>query len=57
MAKAAEVHDNIVEELKSHVTDGDFITQCIFQPVRTLFSKNSIAVGGNILGIERHTYD
>ncbi|KAI1385522.1 uncharacterized protein F4822DRAFT_413320 [Hypoxylon trugodes] len=54
MAKASEVHSSMVEELKAHVPDGDFLTQCIFQPVPTLFAQNSLASGGNVLGIERN---
>ncbi|KAI1658886.1 FAD-binding domain-containing protein [Daldinia decipiens] len=55
MQKAAEVHEVLVEELKSLVSDGNFITQCIFQPLPTIVSKHSAAGGGNVMGIERNT--
>ncbi|KAI0171913.1 hypothetical protein GGR52DRAFT_447046 [Hypoxylon sp. FL1284] len=54
MAKASEVHDSIVAELAAHVEDGDFLTQCILQPLPTLFAENSVAAGGNVLGLERN---
>ncbi|KAK6845942.1 hypothetical protein PG987_001130 [Apiospora arundinis] len=55
MSKATQVHESLVQELKSYVADGDFITQCIFQPVPTVVSEHSAATGGNIMGVERNT--
>ncbi|OTA93930.1 hypothetical protein M434DRAFT_21159 [Hypoxylon sp. CO27-5] len=55
MNKAAEVHQGLVDELKSYVPDGDFITQCIFQPVPTIVAEHSAAAGGNVMGVERNT--
>lgn len=52
-AKASELHDKLVEELKAFIPDGDFITQCLFQPLPALFGERSAAAGGNIMGIER----
>ncbi|RYP42470.1 hypothetical protein DL767_000158 [Monosporascus sp. MG133] len=57
MSKAAEVHDRLVEELKSYIPDGSFTTQCIFQPLPLVFARHSIAAGGNVLGLERNTSD
>ncbi|KAH6855502.1 hypothetical protein B0I37DRAFT_395565 [Chaetomium sp. MPI-CAGE-AT-0009] len=53
VAKAAELHDTLVSDLKSFITDGDFITQCLFQPFPRLFGQRSAAAGGNMLGIDR----
>ncbi|KAI5919382.1 FAD-binding domain-containing protein [Camillea tinctor] len=55
MNKAAEVHQKLVEELKSYVPDGDFITQCIFQPIPSIASAHSLAAGGNVIGLERYS--
>ncbi|KAI0161873.1 FAD-binding domain-containing protein [Hypoxylon sp. FL1284] len=55
MNKAAEVHQRLVGELKSYVSDGDFITQCIFQPVPAIIAAHSAASGGNVMGLERNT--
>lgn len=57
MAKASEIHDRLVEDLKARVTDGDFATQCIFMPLPTLFAQSSVEAGGNVLGLERNTSD
>lgn len=55
MKKAAEVHQVLVEELKAYVPDGDFITQCIFQPVPAIVAEHSVAAGGNVMGLERNS--
>ncbi|GAW17542.1 hypothetical protein ANO14919_070000 [Xylariales sp. No.14919] len=52
LSKAAEVHNTLVDELKSYVPEGDFVTQCLFQPLPTIFGRRSIATGGNVLGLE-----
>ncbi|KAI1840790.1 hypothetical protein JX266_012997 [Neoarthrinium moseri] len=57
MSKAAEVHDTLVEELRSYIPEGDFITQCLFQPLPMTFAKHSVAIGGNVMGIERNKSD
>ncbi|RYP01737.1 hypothetical protein DL764_006099 [Monosporascus ibericus] len=57
MPKAAEVHDGLVEELKSYVPDFSFIIQCIFQPLPLAFARHAVAAGGNVLGLERNTSD
>lgn len=57
MAKASELHDKLVEDLKAVVPDGNFITQCTFQPLPTLFSEKSLETGGNVIGLERSKHD
>ncbi|KAK9783653.1 hypothetical protein SCAR479_00212 [Seiridium cardinale] len=57
VVKASELHDQLVEELKETVPDGNFITQCLFQPLPTLFAENSSSTGGNIMGVEQHSHD
>ncbi|KAI1501884.1 hypothetical protein F5X99DRAFT_418300 [Biscogniauxia marginata] len=54
MDKASELHDGLIDELKSIVSDGDFMTQCIFQPLPILFSEHSVKAGDNVMGIERN---
>lgn len=46
------MHDELVEELKRVMPAGNFSTQCLFQPVPTLFTKHSIQRGGNVLGLD-----
>lgn len=53
VAKAADLHDGLVSDLKSFIPDGDFVTQCLFQPFPSLFGQRSAAAGGNMLGIDR----
>lgn len=57
MAKASELHDELVEDLKAVVPNGNFITQCTFQPLPTLFAQKSIEAGGNVIGLERYKHD
>ncbi|PVI03649.1 FAD-binding domain-containing protein [Periconia macrospinosa] len=49
--KAGMMHDELVEELKQVIPAGNFSTQCLFQPVPTLFNEHSIQRGGNVLGL------
>ncbi|KAI1341362.1 hypothetical protein F5Y15DRAFT_375842 [Xylariaceae sp. FL0016] len=51
--KAVDLHDELVEELKSVIPDGDFITMSMFQPIPTVFAKHSAAKGGNVMGLDR----
>ena len=53
MARTAELHAEMVEELKGYIPDGDFVTQCLFQPLPKLFGQRSTAAGGNIMGVEK----
>lgn len=57
MAKASELYDKVVEELKDVVPNEYFITQCTFQPLPTLFAEKSVEAGGNVLGLERYKHD
>ncbi|KAF5012741.1 hypothetical protein FDECE_1215 [Fusarium decemcellulare] len=54
ITKASELHDQLVEELKAFIPDGDFITQCLFQPLPALFGQRCVEAGGNVMGVERH---
>jgi len=55
LAKASELHTQLVEELKAFDPSGDFLTQCVFQPLPKLFSDRSVTAGGNIMGVERQS--
>ncbi|KAI8954529.1 hypothetical protein F4801DRAFT_587346 [Xylaria longipes] len=55
--KAAELHEAMVDELKVFISDGDFWTQCLFQPLPKLFGERSAAAGGNAMGVERQSVD
>ncbi|KAF4962282.1 hypothetical protein FSARC_9635 [Fusarium sarcochroum] len=54
ITKASELHDKLVQELKEFIPDGNFITQCLFQPLPTLFGQRCVEAGGNVMGVERH---
>lgn len=47
------MHDELVDELKILLPVGTFSTQCLFQPLPTLFAKHSVERGGNMLGLDR----
>jgi hypothetical protein len=51
--KAAVMHDELVDELKSLISVDSFTTQCLFQPMPTLFAARSVERGGNILGLDK----
>ncbi|KAL4994336.1 FAD-binding domain-containing protein [Aspergillus recurvatus] len=51
LAKAAELHEGLVAELKSFIAEGDFITQCLLQPLPVLYGQLSAEAGGNIMGV------
>ncbi|KAG9252672.1 uncharacterized protein F5Z01DRAFT_222314 [Emericellopsis atlantica] len=53
ISKASQLHDQLVEELKAFIPDGDFITQCLFQPLPALFGQRCVEAGGNVMGVER----
>lgn len=55
--KAARLHDALVEELQAHIEDGDFKTQCVFQPLPRSFIQRSAETGGNVMGLEQHDSD
>ncbi|KAK4455182.1 hypothetical protein QBC34DRAFT_465219 [Podospora aff. communis PSN243] len=50
LTKASSLHNGLVEELKRRIPEGDFITQCLFQPLPKLFGQRSVAAGGNVMG-------
>lgn len=52
MKHAAALHDTMVEELLELLGAGNFTTQCLFQPIPTLFAERSVAQGGNVLGMD-----
>jgi hypothetical protein len=47
------MHDELVDELKSLTPGGHFTTQCLFQPMPTLFAARSVQRGGNVLGLDK----
>ncbi|KAJ2997224.1 hypothetical protein NUW58_g722 [Xylaria curta] len=57
MAKASELHDRLVSSLLSFVPEGDFMSQCIFQPLPTIIAQHSVREGGNIMGLEDNESD
>ncbi|KAH8662483.1 hypothetical protein BX600DRAFT_551239 [Xylariales sp. PMI_506] len=57
VTKAVELHDQLVEDLRTIAPDGDFVTQCLFQPLPKIISEQSVAAGGNVMGVERQQDD
>ncbi|KAI1261740.1 FAD-binding domain-containing protein [Xylariaceae sp. FL1019] len=57
MIKASELHDHLVSKLQDFVPDGDFMSQCIFQPLPLIFAQHSRRAGGNVLGLEDNESD
>lgn len=53
LAKAVELHDELVVDFRGVSSDGDFITQCMFQPLPAMLARHSAAKGGNVLGLDR----
>lgn len=53
--KSSELHDQVTEQLKTFIPDGDFITQCLVQPLPVLYGQRSEAAGGNIMGVGKQT--
>jgi hypothetical protein len=51
--KATELHDHLVNELKTMLSNDNFSTQCLFQPMPTLFAGHSVRRGGNVLGLDQ----
>lgn len=50
-----ETHKQLVEDMLAISPDGDFITQCMFQPLPALFAQHSLKSGGNVLGLDAVT--
>lgn len=57
VTKSSELHDQLVADIKELAPDGDFVTQCLWQPLPKLYSEQSIKAGGNVMGVERHADD
>lgn len=51
--RIVELHEKFVNEWKAESSDPDFITQCMFQSIPTIFSKHGIEKGGNVLGLDQ----
>jgi hypothetical protein len=51
--KIVELHEKFVDEWKAESPDPDFVTQCMFQSISTTMSEQSIAKGGNMLGLDK----
>ncbi|KAF2844358.1 FAD-binding domain-containing protein [Plenodomus tracheiphilus IPT5] len=51
--KIVQLHEQFVNEWKAETNDTDFITQCMFQSIPTVFTKHSIERGGNVLGLDQ----
>jgi hypothetical protein len=50
--KIVELHETMVNEWKTESPDPDFITQCMFQSIPTIFAQHSLEKGGNMLGLD-----
>jgi hypothetical protein len=48
-----ELNEAFVDEWKTTSGNPDFITQCMFQSIPTIFSKHSVERGGNVLGLDK----
>ncbi|KAI1316484.1 hypothetical protein F5Y16DRAFT_420372 [Xylariaceae sp. FL0255] len=55
--KAHELHERLVNELKTAISDGDFVVQCLIQPLPRNFGHRSAETNGNIMGVEHHPVD
>jgi len=53
VAKASELHDELVTDLQAFIPDGNFVTQCLVQPLPTHYGRKSAEAGGNIMGVEQ----
>ncbi|KAA8618427.1 GlcD FAD-FMN-containing dehydrogenase [Pyrenophora tritici-repentis] len=51
MKYIVELHEQFVEEWKIEGLEPDFITQCMFQAIPTVFNERSEERGGNVLGL------
>ncbi|KAI0378557.1 hypothetical protein F5Y04DRAFT_261693 [Hypomontagnella monticulosa] len=57
IAKAYELFNQLTSKAQEKVADGDFATHCSFQPIPREYSQQSIANGGNVLGLDRYPHD
>jgi hypothetical protein len=51
-AKIVELNEAFVNEWKAQTNDPDFITQCMFQSIPTVFAVHSVERGGNVMGLD-----
>jgi hypothetical protein len=51
--KIVELNEAFVTEWKATSANPDFITQCMFQAIPTVFSKHSVEKGGNVMGLDK----
>jgi hypothetical protein len=52
-SKIVELNEAFVTEWKATSANPDFITQCMFQAIPTVFSKHSVEKGGNVMGLDK----
>jgi hypothetical protein len=57
VVKATELHERLVNDLKGHIPDGEFTTQCLLQPLPRLYGKISARNGGNVMGVQNQRVD
>lgn len=55
--KATQLHADLVDYVKTLVPSGDFMTQCVLQPLPLVILEESAKRGGNILGLDTLTED
>ncbi|PVH97255.1 FAD-binding domain-containing protein [Periconia macrospinosa] len=55
--KAAQLHEQLVEDLKVIVPEGNFLTECLFQPLPMKIGRRSAERGGNIMGVSEQPED
>jgi hypothetical protein len=52
-ANIVELNEAFVNEWKATSQNPDFITQCMFQAIPTIFSRHSVEKGGNVMGLDK----
>ncbi|KAK3295294.1 uncharacterized protein B0H64DRAFT_322350 [Chaetomium fimeti] len=57
LTHASALHDQLVADLTAFIPKQDFITQCLFQPLPTIMGQNSVAAGGNVMGVDRQPHN
>ncbi|OGM43490.1 hypothetical protein ABOM_008048 [Aspergillus bombycis] len=57
VAKATELHERLVADLKTLIPDGDFTTQCLLQPLPKAYGQTSARNGGNVMGVQNQRVD
>ena len=53
IGKAVSLHRKLVEDMRVDSSDGDFETQCYFQPFPSIIGQRGAEKGGNILGVDK----